>query len=156
MAGASVAAQGESTQSDKVTAALDVIMAYVPTEILTLYVAVLAAIQSDGEGVQPLEWTVFKVFLIATPVVVWLIFAAKLRASGQGKLLLTLKGLPLWEMFAATVAYATWAFALPNSPFSGEAWYQGGLAGIAVLIVATILGLIAPIVRPPRNSNESV
>ena len=143
------AAHGQTSETDSVTAALDVIMAYVPTEILTLYVAVLAAIQTGSQATQPGEWTTFWVFLIATPVTVWLLFAGKVRGSGKGELLRQWKSFPLWEMFAATVAYCSWAFALPKSPFMSQEWYQSSLAGLVVLVTATLLGLLAPIARPP-------
>lgn len=55
---------------------------------------------------------------------------------------------PMWEMFAATVAYVAWAFVLPNSPFQQfQDWYSSALAGVVVLAATTILGLLAPVVQ---------
>jgi hypothetical protein len=124
------------------TSALNLLITYIPTEILTLYVAVLGAINRPGA-----EWVAFWCFLVATPAFVWLIYAAKLRAANQ-PLPLTPFVWPIWEMVAATVAYAAWAFGLPNSPFRVfKDFYSAPLAGVIVLIASTVLGLIAPVVQ---------
>src|SRR5438045_2474613 len=49
---------------------------------------------------------------------------------------------PIWEMAAGTVAYAAWATALPTNPFPD---YPPSLAGIAVLVASTVLGMLAPL-----------
>lgn len=127
--------------------ALHVLFGYIPTEVLTLYVAVLAALHR-GSGVTRADWLAFWVFLAATPVVVWLVYGAKLKAL-QKPLPLRFGTWPLWEMFAATAAYSAWAFALPNSPFGTYPWYSSALSGLAVLIVSTLLGLLAPFLQRP-------
>jgi len=55
-------------------------------------------------------------------------------------------------MFAATVAYAAWAFALPHSPFTDYTWYSSALSGLAVLVVSTLLGLLAPFFQKPLTA----
>ncbi len=52
---------------------------------------------------------------------------------------------PVWEMMAATLAYAAWAFALPSTPFTQFTWYSPGLAGALVPVVSTVLGSVAPL-----------
>jgi len=132
-----------------VTTALKVIVTYIPTEILTLYVAVLAAIQDPNRHSSRSLWNVFYFFLIVTPIVVWLVYAAKVNAANK-PLPIRPKTWPLWEMFAATIAYAAWAFGLPDSPFKDFTdWYSPAVAGLAVLVVSTFLGLIAPVVQRP-------
>ena len=140
------AAQGESSTTGAVTAALDVVMSYVPTEILTLYVAVMAVVQAENQ-VSLAEWNTFWFFLAATPLVVWLVFAGKLRGAGRALPVAPTKW-PWWEIFAATTAFVAWALALPKSPFSVCSWYVGGLAGIVVLVTSTVLGLLSAIFRP--------
>lgn len=120
--------------------ALQVITTYVPTEVLTLYVALLAATHPS--------WTLFWVFVVATPLVVWTVFAGKLRNAGQS-LPVAPASWPMWEMVAATIAYVVWAFTLPNSPFTGYAWYSSGVAAVAVLVASTVLGLLTPVVARP-------
>jgi hypothetical protein len=125
-----------------VNTALHVLFGYIPTEVLTLYVAILAVIQKPN-SVTKADWITFWAFLAATPLIVWLVYGAKL-VSAKKKIPRSLKGWPLWEMFAATVAYVAWAFALPNTPFLTYGWYSAGLAGIGVLVASTVLGLLAP------------
>ena len=122
--------------------AFNVLFGYIPTEVLTLYVAVLAAIH-QSDNVTPAMWTTFWGFLIATPIVVWLVYGAKLKAA-QKPLPIGYGAWPVWEMLAATIAYCAWAFALPNTPFAEYPWYSSALSGVAVLVASTALGLLAP------------
>jgi hypothetical protein len=129
-------------------AALNIIVTYIPTEILTLYVAIVAFLQSS-EATKPglTTWITFWAFLFATPVVVWILFATKVKSAG-GSLPLHPRVWPWWAMIAATIAYAAWAFALPDTPFRAFDWYSGTLGGIAVLVVSAGLGLIGGLVGP--------
>lgn len=126
--------------------AYNVLFGYIPTEVLTLYIAVLAAM--EGDRFVDMRWTVFLIFLCGTPVVLWLIYAAKLKTTGKG-LPLKPRTWPIWEMFAATVAFCAWAFALPQSPFAAYSWYSPALSSLAVLLVSTLLGLLAPLLQRP-------
>jgi hypothetical protein len=145
---------GTPDSRNPTTAAMSAITAYIPTEILTLYVAVLGALQKPGPAdARPptAEWVAFFAFLVATPVFVWLVYAAKVKTAKK-LLPLAPRKWPAWEMIAATVAYVAWAYALPNSPFrqfAEEGWYSQALGGVGVLIVSTTLGLVAPIVQRP-------
>lgn len=136
--------------ANAVNTALNVLFGYIPTEILTLYVAVLATLEQPKLSSYAV-WTVFICFLVATPIVVWLVYGSKVQAANK-PLPLSPKAWPVWEMFAATIAYLAWAFALPNSPFSKFDWYSSGLAGIAVLVASTVLGLLSPFFQRPLNS----
>ena len=135
-----------ATQSS-VDTALNVLFGYIPTEVITLYVAVLAAVQQTT-AVSSTEWTTFCIFVAATPVVVWLVYGAKLLHVKK-TLPVSFGSIPVWEMFAATCAFAAWAFALPHSPFTSFSWYSSGLSGVAVLVVSTVLGLLAPFFQRP-------
>jgi len=144
------------TATNGINTAMQVLFGYIPTEVLTLYVAVVAAVHPSTAGaeaitvpptttVQPEDWGIFWSFLVATPVILWLVYAAKMK-SAQKPLPISFSAWPLWEMFAATVAYVAWAFALPGTPFRQfENWYSAGLAGVAVLVASTVLGLLAPL-----------
>ena len=134
-----------------VTSALKVIATYIPTEVLTLYVAVLAAIRTPDQNIKDLE-VAFYSFLGITPLVVWLVYAAKVKAAGKD-LPLNPKTWPLWEMFAATVAYVAWALTLSQNPFGGASWYSPALAAVVVLIVSTFVGLLAPLFQRPIPSS---
>jgi hypothetical protein len=140
---APVAANSVAKAAGNATDALQVVAAYIPTEILTLYVAVLAALHQSGQDIRN-GWFVFIVFLFATPAVVWLVFAGKIKAANKN-IPWKPKQWPLWEMFAAAFAYVAWAFTLPTNPFTQLSWYSASVAGLVVLTVSIILGLIAPI-----------
>jgi hypothetical protein len=127
--------------------AMHVLFGYIPTEILTLYVAVLAALHKPGQ-VTNVEWRTFIGFLIATPIVVWLVYARRVIANAKPLPILPSQW-PLWEMFAATVAYLAWAFALPDTPFSTYTWYSSAIAAVTVLLASGILGLVAPLFQRP-------
>jgi hypothetical protein len=136
----------------KVTAAIDQLVAYVPAEVLAVYVAVVAAMRPTASPPSAsAAWSVFYVFLVLTPVAQWLVVVGKLRAGGTCDH--PYKTLPLWEMFAATAAYITWVFALPDSPFAVYGWYSAAIAGVAVLAVTGLLtlagGAFGPMPKKP-------
>lgn len=129
--------------------ALNVLFGYMPTEVVTLYVAVLAAVQK--REIATADWIAFWVFLVATPLVVWLVFGAKLKAASR-PLPIAFRTWPLWEMVAATVSFAAWAFGLPHSPFSACPWYSAALSGLALVTASAVLGLLAPFFQRPLAS----
>jgi hypothetical protein len=154
-AGGVAAAANDSQTTNDVNTALNVLFGYIPTEILTLYVAILGVLHKPAtqQAFQPTmaDWIAFFAFLTFTPIVVWLVYGAKLKVANK-PLPLSFGTWPVWEMFAATVAYLAWAFALPNSPFNQYTWYSAALSGIAVLIASTALGLLAPFFQRPLST----
>lgn len=150
------AAPGDGTPapvagSGNIETALNVLFGYIPTEVLTLYVAVLATIGTPGK-VAMAEWVAFWAFLVATPVVVWLVYGAKMKNAGK-PVPLAVRAWPMWEMSAATLAFLAWSFALPETPFTEYAWYSPALAGVIVLVTSTVLGLVAPFFQQPLQPN---
>ena len=160
------------TAANGVNTAMNVLFGYIPAEVLTLYVAVVAAIHpsvSGGAGtegttstvvdsatkVTMADWVTFGIFLVATPIIFWVVYAVKLK-SAQKPLPLPFSTWPLWEMFAATIAYCAWAFALPATPFHqfDGLWYSTGLAGVAVLVTSTVLALLAPLFQRPLGTGD--
>jgi hypothetical protein len=142
----------DTSPDSAVTAAVKLITTYIPTEILTLYVSATAVLLGGAAtGAAPnytVAWRTFWVFVLLTPLTNWLVFAAKVRVAGRA-----IPGdpreWPLWEMFAATVAFVSWSAALPSTPFSSFQWYSSDFAGYLVLVVTTFLGLLSSIVHPP-------
>jgi hypothetical protein len=145
-----------------------VLFGYIPTEVVTLYVAVAAALQppSPADGVaaavaasavaasQRSLWIAFWCFFVATPLVVWVVYASKLTAAKK-PLPSTYDAWPVWEMLAALIAFCAWAFALPNTPFREFPWYSPALASIAVLLGSTVLGLLAPLFQRPLGTGTA-
>jgi hypothetical protein len=147
------AAKADSPQTTSTaSSALSTIATYIPTEVLTVYVAVIAALNPAAtSGQRGPEWAAFLIFLVATPAVVWLVYAAKVRTAGK-ELPTSIAQWPKWEMLAATIAYAAWAFALPETPFADFGWYSAAIAAVVVLVATTVLGLVAPIVSTPLKA----
>jgi len=146
--GETAQATGEKPETQSpATAALESIMTYIPGEILTTYVAVVAVIHptigGQTQGSIVVDWVMFFV-LILTPIVSWLIYAAKCMNAGK-PMPAAVAQWPVWEMSAATIAYVIWAATLPATPFGEFSWYTSGLAAIILLIVSMVLGLIAPL-----------
>lgn len=140
---------GTPSPSTSATNALQVIAAFIPTEVLTLYVACISALHQANQ-VTPAEWIAFWCFLAATPVIVWIVYASKVKAA-EKPIPIALKKWPLWEMSAATIAFTAWAYALPGTPFSEFGLYSPALAGFIVLVVSTFLGLLAPLFQQPLS-----
>ncbi len=80
-----ISAAGEtlSAPNTNITAALSVIAAYVPTEILTLYVAFVAALPTADARSKAAGWWLFGAFLLLTPLIVWVLYAVKLKSDGN-------------------------------------------------------------------------
>ncbi len=89
--------------------------------------------------------------LLATPAVVWLVFAGHVRAATKS-LPLSPDKWPLWEMAAATIAFLAWAFALQGSPLTSLSWYSSAFAGFMILVVQVGLGLMAPVFQQPLST----
>jgi hypothetical protein len=146
-----------ATSANGVNTAMQVLFGYIPTEVLTLYVACVAAIHpatDPAPKVTGVDWFLFWSFFVATPIVFWVVYATKLKGAGK-PLPFAYSTWPIWEMFAATVAYFAWAFALPSTPFrqfADAGWYSAGLAGVVVLVASTVLGLLAPLFQNPLGS----
>lgn len=111
---------------------------YIPTEAITLYVALLGVVGAAGASYTG-RWIAFALFVLLTPsmaYVDWRIAARRYLRSdrGAGRVLLR------FNLGAATIAFAAWAFSLPASPFNEFAWYDpkwGGFVALAASIALT-------------------
>jgi len=133
------AAAGQS--ASQIDTALHVLFGYIPTEILTLYVAVLAAIHQPEE-VTGADWNAFWLFLIATPS--WFGWCTGPRSKPPGRRCPWLrKPGPLGDvrrhrsllrLGAGPAEYALCRVFV----------YSSALSGVIVLVTSTFLGLLAP------------
>ena len=138
-------ASGEAPQ----TKTLEELVRYIPTEIITLYLAAIAlatpmvggitAMSSDYTG----RWITFFVALAVTPLFVVSDFLAKAREQG------TSRKLPVYNIIAAAIAFAAWGFALPASPFGDLSWYSAGWAGFVALAASIVLGRLGAALGKP-------
>ncbi len=133
-----------------VSSAVSAIAAYIPTEIVTVYIAVLATLGVTREGaasssvVTSTPILAYAVFVLLTPVVVWGLYASRAVAAGK-ELPRSVRSWPKWEMAAATLAFGAWAAALPSSPLERYEWFTASLAGVVALVLSMLVGLFAPI-----------
>jgi hypothetical protein len=155
---------GTARTETTASATLQSIATYIPTEIIGLYLAALAAVRA---GINPAtekatssqanrvgslnlasngEVRIAILFAVLTPAIVWLVYAGKVRAGG-GSTPLNPRKWPVWEMFAATAGFIAWSFSLPDSPFTRFDWYNLSWATFVVLAVSTGLGLLSPVVQ---------
>ncbi len=140
--------------------ALDAVVAYIPTEIVATYVAILATFSLSTPSGSLSRWVVFWVFLALTPLTTWVMFATNYKAQfyatyqkNPSRLPWKPREWPWWEFFSATLAFAVWSYALPKSPFARFSWYQPAVGTAGILFVSFILGLLAPLIRQPSSAS---
>ncbi len=133
--------------------AADSIVTYIPTEIVTVYVAATAAIHAAGSKPGTGQWVLLAVLLVLTPTTTWALFAAKIHGLGES-MPAAPRNWPWLHMIIASIAFLLWSFTLPNTPFEELRWYTPGLAAVVLLVGTMVLGLAAPFFRPstpPRH-----
>lgn len=95
----------------QVGSALELLTKYIPTEVITLYVAAVSATQvlANNQIVTIVYWAAAAL----TPVFLVLVLMNKRVAAGESPLP---KPWPWWRMTAATIAFMVWALAVPGKP----------------------------------------
>lgn len=123
------------------------VTAYIPTEVVAAYVAVIGVLQQPPGDSRVPSWVAFWVFLTMCPLAVWVALARQERS----------KGLPLpvhphswpvhtwFNLFAATASFALWGFSLPETPFQDFAWYESRYGTFALVTGTVVLGLVSPL-----------
>lgn len=129
-----------STQPSAFQNALTVLTKYIPTEIITIYVPAIGVADALGYTTE----SVYLPFLALTPVTLFLIIQGQKKANAQP--LLTLRTLPLWKLFASSLAFAVWALSLPRPPFLRGA-AATVLAAFLAMAVSALLTLLEPFVE---------
>lgn len=123
--------------------AIAVVVSYIPTEIVGFYTVVLGVLTERGVT---LTLTTMVAFLVATPPVVWLVYAVKERESGR-PIPWRPSTWPLWEMISATVAFAVWSAALPRSALEDVHGFEQDYAALALIGVSLLLPLIGRLAK---------
>jgi cation transport ATPase len=141
-AGRTLKEPAEATDPDKIAESkVDILVSYLPTELITAYLTIGAAIiaavttEDDLEG---LRWLMFWFFVVATPIAVWVAWSGKGRSRAKKKE----RKVPLLEMLGATVAFIAWAPAIPGSPFRIWEPFKDVYFVIIPVVAAFILGLL--------------
>jgi hypothetical protein len=125
--------------------ALDGLVKYIPTESITLYLAVTSAISSFTTTFPWLTpYRLYWGFVVFTPVLFLLIYLGKRRSQ---KLPVLPPKWPIWKLIASTIAFAVWALAVPPLVTS-----EAGKVVVAVLalVISTILSLVGGLVEEPE------
>jgi hypothetical protein len=113
---------------------------YIPSEILTLYIAAVASIQaynfgSDTATKMQVLAGIFWTCLILSPI--WVITTTFLAAKAP----LRTRAF-VWPAIAALIAFAAYALAIPKSWLAAEFAYGDLFAGILLLIITPVLHTI--------------
>ena len=105
---------------------------WIPTETITIYVILLALVAplAAHSASFTSRWVLFSVITVANPVVVVLLAMAKTKNAEAFKL-------PVFEMIIAPIAFAAWAFALPDTPLRAVSGY-GIRWNTAILTITTV------------------
>lgn len=144
-------ATAQPVQETQATSALDSLVKYIPTESITLYVATIAALGAltalSGNAITATE--VYWAFGILTPILFLLIYAGKRRSNGLPPLP-SPREFPWWKLIASTIAFLTWALAVPGGPYlQGDA--GGPVAALAALFISTLLSVLAAVIEKPES-----
>jgi hypothetical protein len=138
-AGAANAPPPPPLPESQIGSALDLLKKYIPTEVITLYIAAVSAFQvlENDQIAVSLYW----VAALLTPVFLVLVLMGKRAAAGESPFP---KPWPVWRMVAATIAFLVWALAVPGNPYITTAALHV-LAGFGAIFISTILSLLDPI-----------
>lgn len=145
---------GEAGNGEKPTPtsnALSLLIKYIPTETITLYVAALSA--APALKTFSRQWinesVIYGFFSVFTPVLFALVLLGKRRAA-HVKPLATAKNWPWWKNVAATIAFLVWGLAVPGNPLvSGEA--GGAVMGFLAIFISTLLSILEQLFDNPDS-----
>jgi hypothetical protein len=139
-----IATETSGGRNGAIGTALATIVTYIPSEVVTLYVAATAALRATGEPSPASQWALLAVVLALTPVVVWATYAA-MRRRRDDDLPWSPRTWPWPAIIVSTLGFLIWSFSLPDSPFGHLPWYQPAMASVVLLLGTTVLGLVAPL-----------
>jgi hypothetical protein len=146
-------AASEPLEPTKPSTALDALARYIPTEVITLYVAALAAmpaLRSLGVAEPVVYWSCAAL----TPLVFLLILAGKRRGTGLPAFP-SIRKWPWWRLFACTLAFVVWAVAVPGGPYFVD---DAGkvVAGFGAVAISTVLSLLEPVFEPNSDGTRAL
>ena len=120
------------------------ITAYVPTEAIATYVALLGLIE-PGPGAP--RWILLGITALIAIFLCWYFWSGA-TTELPGKVL-------VWQCVFALVGLAAWASALPNSPFFSFDWYSARYGAAAVIILSPVIPRVAERLKiaPPRDDD---
>lgn len=140
------AASDKAAQDNRITNALNLLIKFISTESVTLYLAAVSAapaLQSICSGSACRLFThkaLIVIFLGLTLIFTLATYAAKRSALGLSPMLPSILQWPWWQIVAAVVAFFFWALAVPgNSLLESES--GGVVAGFLAVFVSILLSV---------------
>lgn len=134
----------DADQNNTVTGSLNLLVKYIPTEVITLYVATLSAAPALQELFPSITTAdIYWAFTLVTPMLLFLVYVNKRATSGLAPVP-EVRQWPWWKLGAATVAFMVWALAVPGNPYvSGET--AAVIAALGAVFISMILNLLEPL-----------
>jgi hypothetical protein len=133
----------QAAQNNSVANTLSALAKYIPTEVVTLYIAAVAAstaLQSQWAFITPARLYWF--FVIFTPLFVLLTYIGKRKAAvGLPVWPSSAREWPWWSMFAPMVAFMAWALAVPDNGILDD----GVIGAFLALFVSILLTTLEPL-----------
>ena len=142
------AATEVAVQDNTVSNTIGTLVKYIPTEVVTLYVAAASTTQAVHSAMPSFDGRItYWAFGVLTPVIFMLVYGSK-RASSGLPLFPPIAQWPWWRMVAATIAFLVWALAVPGNPYIvGDVGAVA--AGFGAIVISTLLSLLEPIFERP-------
>ena len=122
---------------------LDALAKFIPGELVTLYLAAVAAAPAFHDALGVSSKGIYWFFvLVLSPGLFAMIMAAK-RATAGMDAWPGAKDWPYWKMAASAIAFLIWALAVPGSPYLNS---EPGkiVAAFLALLTSTILSIADP------------
>jgi len=113
----------------------DRLIKYIPSEVVSVYIAVSAVLKVAGDEVpkKTLEWIIFAFLLVMTPIYLRVAMNVKIYRN----------------LIISTISFGVWAFTL-GGPFAPLSWYNP-IYGAILLPLYTFVIAIDPSKKPEDN-----
>jgi len=119
--------------------AMEKITAFIPSEVIASYVAILGLISPDTPTG---KWIIFAICLVLIPAYMYLGYLTKKKQAKEKQSTPKRADTFLLMIFAA-VAFIAWSMALPGTPFASLFPRATTIGGVAVIIVTSFMYKVA-------------
>jgi hypothetical protein len=125
------------------------ILKYIPAEISAAYVAAEASIKSVSSP--ELEWIIFGILLLFTPLYIWRVGTLKISERDNNNRALMdattgkekeKKDVPWLQMIVCSGAFVLWVFALGGPFATTGTWYHSEYGAVALILYTVLLPIV--------------